>query len=75
MCLAIPGLVLWIDGGDSLSRQGRVEFGGIVRRVNLAFVPEAKVGSYVLVHAGVAIAMIDEQAAEETLRMLAGIQA
>jgi hydrogenase expression/formation protein HypC len=74
MCLAIPGLVLWIDGGDSLTRQGRVEFGGIVRLINLAFVPEAEVGSYVLVHAGVAISIIDEQAAEYTLRALAGLE-
>jgi hydrogenase expression/formation protein HypC len=67
MCLAIPGLVLSIDGGDELTRQGRVAFGGITKMVNLAFAPEAVVGDYVLVHAGFAIARLDADEARETL--------
>ena len=71
MCLAVPGQVLSIDGGDELTRQGRVAFGGITRLVNLAYTPEATVGDYVLVHAGFAIAVVDAEAARQTLEYLA----
>jgi hydrogenase expression/formation protein HypC len=70
MCLAIPGQVLSIEGHDPLMRQGRVTFAGIVKQVNLAYTPEAAVGDYVLVHAGVAIAIVDEDEAVRTLQML-----
>lgn len=50
-------------GEDPLTRTGRVDFGGVVRQVNLGFVPEAAVGAHVLVHVGVAIAVIDAAAA------------
>ena len=73
MCLAIPGQILSIDDEDELTREGRVAFGPIRKRVNLAFVPEAGIGDYVLVHAGFAIAMIDAAAAEETLVLLAAL--
>ena len=71
MCLAVPGQVLSIEGDDPLTRQGRIAFAGIVKQANLAFVPEAKVGDYVLVHAGIAISVIDELEAEKTLAYLA----
>jgi hydrogenase expression/formation protein HypC len=71
MCLAVPGQVLSIEGDDPLTRQGRIAFAGIVKQANLAFVPEAKVGDYVLVHAGIAITVIDEAEAEKTLAYLA----
>ena len=71
MCLAIPGQVLSIEGDDSLTRQGRVAFAGIIKRINLAYVPEAEVGDYVLVHAGFAIARVDEGEALKTLAYLA----
>lgn len=67
MCLAVPGEVLSIEGADPLTREGRVAFAGIVKRTNLAFVPEAKAGDYVLVHAGLAIAVIDQAEALKTL--------
>ena len=67
MCLAVPGKVVTASG-DRLTRLGRVRFGGIEKEVNLAFVPEAEVGDYVLVHVGVAIATIDE---EEAARVFA----
>jgi hydrogenase expression/formation protein HypC len=73
MCLAVPGEVLDIEGEEALLRQGRVAFAGVVRRVNLAFVPAAQIGDFVLVHAGIAIAVIDEAAARQTLRDLAAI--
>ncbi len=72
MCLAIPGLILDMRGEDPLTRTGRVDFGGVVREVNLAFVPEAEPGAYVLVHVGVAITLVD---AAEATRLLAEIRA
>lgn len=71
MCLAIPGQILSVEGDDLLTRQGRISFAGIIKQANLAFVPEAKTGDYVLVHAGVAIAVVDEQEAVRTLAYLA----
>ncbi|MDM8355499.1 HypC/HybG/HupF family hydrogenase formation chaperone [Pandoraea communis] len=71
MCLAVPGQVLSIEGDDPLLRQGRVAFAGIVKQACLAYVPEAKPGDYVLVHAGFAIAVIDEVQALSTLAYLA----
>lgn len=74
MCLAVPGKLLDSDGEDPLMREGRVDFAGIVRKANLACVPEAKPGDYVLVHAGFAIAVIDQAEALETLAFLAAIE-
>jgi len=70
MCLAIPGKLLTIEDGDPLTRSGRVAFGGIVKAINLTFVPEARVGDYILAHVGVAIGVIDETEAERTLAEL-----
>ncbi len=72
MCLAVPGRLLSAESdADPLTRQGRVAFAGIVKEVNLAYVPEAKTGDYVLVHAGFAISVIDEAEAVKTLEYLA----
>ncbi len=60
MCLAIPGQIKQIKGDDPLLRVGHVLFGTILKEINLACVPEAKIGDYVLVHAGLAISLIDE---------------
>lgn len=70
MCLAVPGRVMDITGDDPLMRSGKVSFGGIVKEVNLACVPEAKVGDYVIVHAGLAISVLDEAEATTTLEYL-----
>jgi hydrogenase expression/formation protein HypC len=67
MCLAVPGKILSVSGDEPLSRVGRVSFGGIVKEVNLAFVPEANVGDYVVVHVGLAISTVDEDEATRTL--------
>lgn len=75
MCLAVPGRVLNIAGDDPLTRMGRVDFGGVVREVNLAFVPEVVVGDHVLVHVGFAITVLDEEAAAATLAELARLEA
>ena len=70
MCLAVPGQIISIDQGDELLRAGRVNFGGIVKEVNLACVPEADVGDYVLVHVGTAISTIDKQEADQVFEYL-----
>lgn len=70
MCLAIPGEIQSIAGDEPLSRTGRVDFGGIVKEVSLAFLPEARVGDYVLVHVGVAIQRLDPAAAERVFHYL-----
>ena len=66
MCLAIPGRVEEISS-DGLIRTGRVNFGGVVKRVCLDYVPEIQVGDYAIVHVGFAISVVDEQTAQETL--------
>ena len=64
MCLAVPGRILGVSGENALMRVGRVDFGGLIKQINLAYVPEAKVGDHVLVHVGFAIAVIDEAEAK-----------
>ena len=71
MCLAVPGQILEIQGDQPEIRVGRVRFGGIIKDVNLAFVPEAQLGDYVLVHVGFAISRIDEG---EAARVFAYLQ-
>ncbi len=70
MCLAVPGKVLSIAGDEPLQRAGRVSFGGIVKEVNLACVPEAQVGDFVIVHVGVAISRLDEAEAQRVFDYL-----
>ncbi len=70
MCLAVPGRVTSMAGDDPLLRMGKVSFGGILKDVNLACVPEAKIGDYVIVHAGLAISILDEEEAARTLEYL-----
>jgi hydrogenase expression/formation protein HypC len=75
MCLAVPGKIISIAGDEPLMRSGKVDFGGIVKEINLAFVPEAVIGDYVLAHAGVAINTIDEQEAARVFEYLEQIEA
>jgi len=70
MCLAIPGKIESILNEDSLMRQGRVNFGGIVKAISLAYVPEAQVGDYVIVHVGFALSKVDEHEANQTFKYL-----
>ena len=69
MCLAIPGKILSIDGED-LARTARVSFGGLIREVSLAYLPEANIGDYAIVHVGMAISLMDESEAMRTLQYL-----
>jgi hydrogenase expression/formation protein HypC len=68
MCLAIPGKVVEIAEENGL-RMGRVDFGGVVKRVCLDYVPEVEVGDYTIVHVGFALSKIDEDEALRTLEV------
>lgn len=69
MCLAVPGKVLEIQHTET-PLMGIVDFAGVQKQICLEWVPEVRVGDYVIVHVGFALNTIDEQEAEETLRML-----
>lgn len=68
MCLAIPGKVVRIERG-STPLMGDVDFGGIRKSICLEWMPEVKVGDYVIVHVGFAISTVDEKEALETLKL------
>jgi len=71
MCLAIPGkLEKVISELDETFRIGSVSFEGVIKEVNLALVPEAKIGDYLLVHVGAAIGIINEEEAKTTMAVL-----
>ena len=71
MCLAIPGRIISIEpDSEPHRRMGKVEFGGVKKNINLAFVPDAKPDEYVLVHVGFALQTIDEKEAGELLDFL-----
>jgi len=64
MCLAVPGKVISIDKSDPVMITGKASFGGVVKDVNLAFVPDVEIGDYVIVHAGFALNILDENEAD-----------
>jgi hydrogenase expression/formation protein HypC len=70
MCLAIPGKIIEVDEQGEWQRTGRVDFGGVVKEVSLALVPEAAVGDYVLVHVGMALSTIAEDEAQQVFAYL-----
>jgi hydrogenase expression/formation protein HypC len=70
MCLAVPGRIVSVSGEDPLLRMAKVSFGGVVKDVSLAYVPEADIGDYVIVHVGFALNKVDEVEALETLAIL-----
>jgi hydrogenase expression/formation protein HypC len=70
MCLAIPGKIVSISGETPLERTGKVDFGGILKQASLAYVPEAKVGDYVIVHVGFALSTVDEEEAHKVFEYL-----
>lgn len=73
MCLAIPGKIIsFEDQIESVFQIGKVSFGGIIKKINLSLVPEAKIGDYILVHVGVAMTIIDEEEAVRTMNFLDG---
>jgi hydrogenase expression/formation protein HypC len=70
MCLAVPGKILSIEEADATFRNGRVDFAGIVKSVNLSYVPEAVVGDFVVVHVGFALSIVDPREAEQVFEYL-----
>ena len=68
MCLGVPGKILDIYEANGLS-MGKIDFGGVTREVCLAYVPEAKVGDYAIIHVGFALNLLSEQEAQETLEL------
>jgi hydrogenase expression/formation protein HypC len=71
MCLSIPGKLIEVTAAlDEVFRIGKVDFEGITKEVNLAMVPDARIGDYVLVHVGAAISIVDEQEAKETFALI-----
>ncbi len=73
MCLAIPGKIIETIDDDSIMRQGKIAFSGIVKQVSLMLVPEAQIGDYVLVHAGVAISTLNQEQAQSSLQAIEGM--
>lgn len=69
MCLGIPGKIIDIYEANGLS-MGKIDFGGVTSEACLAYVPEARVGDYTLIHVGFALNVISEQEAQETLDLL-----
>jgi hydrogenase expression/formation protein HypC len=72
MCLAIPAKIISIsENDDALQRMARVDFSGVIKDISLAYLPEAKVNDYVIVHAGLALSILDEDEARITLAAFA----
>ena len=69
MCLGIPGKIIDIYEANGLM-MGKVDFGGVTREACLAYVPEAIIGDYTLIHVGFALSIISEQEARETLELI-----
>ena len=69
MCLAIPGKIISISDDAPLFRSGRIDFSGVTKEVSLAYIPEANIDDYVIVHAGFAISIVDEQEAQASLQI------
>lgn len=70
MCLAVPGKIISISDDEPLLRMARVSFGGLIKQVSLAYVPEAVVEDYVIVHAGFALSILDRDEAQRTLDLV-----
>ena len=70
MCLGVPGKILSLEPNAVGMTMGKVSFGGVAKEVCLAYVPEAQVGDYVIVHAGFALNTLDEQEANEVFELL-----
>ncbi len=69
MCLAVPAKIVSLNAAvDDLFRTGNVDFSGVQKEISLAYVPEAKVGDYVIVHAGFALSVLDEEDAQASLQ-------
>jgi hydrogenase expression/formation protein HypC len=69
MCLGVPGKIIEIYDKENM-KMCQIDFGGVTREACLDFIPEAKVGDYVIIHVGFAITLLSEEEAMETLELL-----
>ena len=74
MCLGVPGKIESVAGESELTRTGKVNFGGVMKEVHLGYVQDAQVGDYVIVHAGFALSVVDENEALQTLEYLSQLE-
>jgi hydrogenase expression/formation protein HypC len=72
MCLGVPGKIIEIYESQGL-KMGKIDFGGVMREACLAYIPEAKLGDYTIIHVGFALNIISEKDAQETLELLKNI--
>ena len=71
MCLAVPGKIISIDDSNPEMKMAKVDFGaGVLRECCLAYIPEARVGDWTVIHVGFALNLLSEQEAQETLTLL-----
>lgn len=76
MCLAVPGkIITLINTEQALNRSAKVDFSGVIKEISLAYLPEAKLNDYVIVHAGLALSILDEEEAEASLQAFADLDA
>ncbi len=68
MCLGIPAKVVEISSAEGMRRKAKADFGGVSREIDISLV-DANVGDYVIVHAGFAIEILDEEEAKESLKV------
>ena len=69
MCLGVPGKIVEIYENNGLP-MGKIDFGGVTREACLAYVPEANIGDYTIIHVGFALNLISDEEAQETLELL-----
>ena len=74
MCLGVPGKIIDMYQQGDL-KMGKIDFGGVTREACLAYVPEAEIGDYTIIHVGFALPLISEEEAQETLSVLREIAA
>jgi len=70
MCLAVPGKIVSIDESNPDLKMAKINFGGVLKEICIQWLPEVKIGEYVLAHVGFALNKIDEKDAEDTLKIL-----
>jgi hydrogenase expression/formation protein HypC len=74
MCLSVPAQLISISENSDLQKMGKVNFGGVQKDISLIYVPDAKVGDYLTVHAGFALTIIDEEKAAEIFQALSELE-
>jgi hydrogenase expression/formation protein HypC len=70
MCLAVPGKIISIDESNPELKMAKVNFGGVNKNICIQWLPDVKIGEYVLAHVGFALSKIDEKDAEDTIKVL-----